>query len=146
MNNSRLAAAAALAALAALAAVKGHAAGHDDTAPRTAALKWLSGGIGKDDVAHMRSLARRYSLEMEFSARRDNEFVADATIRIEDAHGHVVFRDTDAGPIVLVDLEPGSYEVRATAEGHSELRTVQVPSHGTARLYFHWNEERSGGS
>ena len=129
MRNRKLLAGAALAVL---------MAGTMSTA-QAAAPAYLNGGIGKDEAARLHAAAKDYSLQIEFSERRDNEFIADADLKIADARGKTVFQRSDAGPIVLVRLAPGTYRVTATADGRSETQTTTVASHGTASLYFHWD-------
>jgi hypothetical protein len=124
--NTRTLAAALLAALAA-----GTAA---------AAPAYLNGGIGKDDVRRIETAAPGYPLRLEFSARKDNEFLADAQVRITDLQGRTVFEHADAGPILLVKLPPGRYRVTAIADGgHSQTREVNIGDSSPARVYFHWN-------
>ena len=106
---------------------------------------FMNGGVGKDDAARMHAQAKHYPLQIEFSERHDNEFVADAKVKIADARGHTVFERSGMGPILLVRLPSGRYRVTASADGHAEARTVRVPGHGTKTVYFHWNDahERS---
>src|SRR5438067_9542230 len=74
-------------------------------------LDVMNGGIGKDEAARMRAAERNYSLALQFSERRDNEFVAGAAVKIVDAHGRIMLFRRDAGPILLVKLAPGRYTV-----------------------------------
>lgn len=101
-------------------------------------LQVMNGGIGQDEAARMRAAEPHYSLALQFSERRDNEFVAGAGVKIVDAHGRIVLFRRDAGPILLVNLAPGRYAVSATVDGRTETRTVLVPHTGTERMYFHW--------
>lgn len=106
--------------------------------PGTAEPAYLSGGVGKEDAARMRAAAKDYSLQIEFSERRDNQFITDADLKIVDGHGKTVVHKSDAGPITLVRLHPGMYRVTATERGRSETQTATVPEHGLVHVYFHW--------
>jgi hypothetical protein len=104
-----------------------------------AAPDYLSGGIGEEDVRRMETAAPNYSLRVEFSAGEDNEFLADVAVSITEPQGRLVFEHVDAGPILLVKLEPGTYRVMATAPDRSpEVKTVTVGGSGVSRLDFHW--------
>lgn len=99
---------------------------------------YLNGGVGQEDAARMQAAAKDYSLKVEFSEKRDNQFVAGARVKIVDAHGRTVFRRADAGPILLVRLAPGTYKVTARADGRSETQAATITPHQTSTLYFHW--------
>jgi hypothetical protein len=106
----------------------------------SAAPAYLNGGIGKDDARRMETAAPRYPLRLEFSARKDHEFLADARVRITDLHGRTVFEHADAGPILLVKLQPGTYRVTAEAQGgRPETQVVKIGDGAPARVYFHWD-------
>jgi hypothetical protein len=109
-------------------------------APATAGAEpaYLNGGVGKDDAARMHAEAKGYTLQAEFSQRRDDEFVAGADMTITDVHGKTVLHVPDAGPITLVKLAPGAYTVAARFGGQTETRSAKIEPQGTARLYFHW--------
>jgi hypothetical protein len=99
---------------------------------------YANGGIGKEEEAYMRRIAKDFSLHIEFSERKDNEFVADAKVVITDVRGNPVFMLGDAGPITLVNLQPGRYRVAATFRGKTEAQSVEIKPNATSALYFHW--------
>jgi hypothetical protein len=49
------------------------------------ATTYLNGGIGKEEEAAMRRVAKEFPLRMTFSERKDGEFVADVPVVIADA-------------------------------------------------------------
>jgi hypothetical protein len=107
-------------------------------APAVAGPAFLNGGIGQDEVARMHVAAKDYPLRIEFSEKRDKEFLADAHVKVVDAQGHTVFRSAEAGPILLLKLDPGTYRVTARVDGRSETQTATLRPHKTETLYFHW--------
>lgn len=107
---------------------------------------FLNGGIGHDEAVRMHERAKDYSLQVEFSARRDHQFLADAHVKIVDSHGRTVYRNAEAGPILLARLEPGTYRVTARDAGRSETQTVTISPHHTSTLYFHWRDGGHAGA
>jgi hypothetical protein len=99
---------------------------------------FMNGGIGKDEEAYMRKAGKDFNLRIEFSERKDNEFVADADLAITDVRGNPVFLLPSAGPIVNLNLPPGKYRVAASFKGKTETQLVNVPASGGQDLYFHW--------
>ncbi len=99
---------------------------------------FMNGGVSKADEAYMRKAGRDFNLRIEFSERKDNEFVADADLTITDLQGMPVFVLSDAGPIVNLNLPDGQYRVAATFHGQTEVQHVTVKGRTGQDLYFHW--------
>jgi hypothetical protein len=113
------------------------------------AVPFMDGGIGTTEAAAMRKDGREFDLRMELSARRDNEFIADADLLISDMSGATVFALADAGPIVNLDLPAGRYHVSATRHGQTKSQLVNLNGQagGSGKdLYFHWQGSSSGDS
>jgi hypothetical protein len=110
-------------------------------------VPFMDGGIGQSEAASMRRAGRDFDLRMEFSSRKDNEFVAAANLLVTDMSGAPVLTLADAGPIVNVDLPAGRYRVAATWHGRTETRFVSLngkAGQGGTDLYFHWQAGRKG--
>ncbi len=99
---------------------------------------FMNGGIGKPEAAYMRKAGKDFNLRIEFSERKDNEFVADADLTITDLRGNPVFALPNAGPIVNVNLPDGRYRVAASFHGKSETQLVTLRANAGQHLYFHW--------
>jgi hypothetical protein len=99
---------------------------------------FMSGGVDKDEEAYMRRMGKDFNLRVEFSERKDNEFVADADLTITDMRGNPVFALPKAGPIVNVKLPDGRYRVAATFHGKTETQLVTLRGKPGQDLYFHW--------
>jgi hypothetical protein len=102
-------------------------------------IPFMVGGIGKDDETFMRRAGKLFNLRIEFSARKDNEFVVDTALAIADLQGNPVFAMPNVGPIVNINLPDGDYRVAATYKSKTETRVVKVRGDKGQDLYFHWN-------
>ena len=110
-------------------------------AARTVAgVKYVQGGIGRDEAAAMMSEARNYPLAVVFSGGTDNHFVANVELRVRDASGRTVLQTHSEGPIVLVDLPAGKYLVDAEYRGKAVQRSAELSPKRAARLDFHWTD------
>jgi hypothetical protein len=107
-------------------------------------VAYVSGGIGEHQQAAMRAAAGRYSLMMTF-AERDGDFLNDIKVNIANSGGHTVL-DTLSGPMLLVDLPPGQYTVRADFGGETLVRSVDVKRGQNRELAYAWpnNIEKRG--
>ena len=105
-----------------------------------AGVKYVQGGIGKDEAAAMLAEARNYPLALVFSGGADNHFVADVDIRVRDAAGKTVLQTTADGPIVLIDLPAGKYVVDAEYRDKTVTVRTELAPQRARRLDFHWSE------
>jgi len=86
----------------------------------------------------MKEEARHYPLSMVFSAKKDNEYLADVHVDIRNKAGKEVLNTVSDGPIMLVKLPAGSYKVSAQVGGKTLHRSVRIPAKGDEQLNFHW--------
>ncbi|GAB3551715.1 hypothetical protein GCM10027343_36330 [Noviherbaspirillum agri] len=102
-------------------------------------VKYVCGGIGRDEVASLERAASDYDLMMTFAAS-NGAYLADVDVAIADARGRTVLNVTCDGPILLVDLPArGNYRVEAEAEGRTLTRTARVDQRGPAqRIRLAW--------
>jgi hypothetical protein len=103
---------------------------------------FVNGGITSDEADVIRQEATHYPLEITLARRGEtpglNDFVAGAQLRVIDSAGRLVVDRTDAGPIFLADLPPGSYTIEATYSGQTKTDRVQVSNAGRAQVTLLW--------
>lgn len=102
------------------------------------ATTYVNGGIGQDEETAMRHMAREFPLRMTFSERKDGEFIADVPVAISDMNGKLLFKLTNAGPLLYVKLPDGKYKVSARFKGLTEIQEVTLHGKDGKNLYFHW--------
>lgn len=102
-------------------------------------VSYLNGGVGEDEVQHIKGLMKDYSLRLAFSraGRPRAEYVASVAVTVTDAKGKVVFELASAGPYLLLKLPDGKYSVTATYENQSVTRPL-VAGKGTQPVNFVW--------
>lgn len=99
---------------------------------------YLNGGVGQGSQDKMKSEAAQWPLHLTFSAKADNDYVADVQLAIHDHQGAEVLKLKDAGPITYVRLPPGSYRISANHDGKEKVRSVDVGR--SSAVNFHWDE------
>lgn len=99
---------------------------------------YLNGGIGADEEQMMRKAAKDWPLRMIFSARKDNEFVADVRLLVTNAKGAPVLMLHGAGPMTYAMLPAGKYRISASHKGQTETREVTLDGKTGRDVYFHW--------
>jgi hypothetical protein len=101
-------------------------------------IAYVSGGIGHDESVAMKAEAKSYPLSLIFSAGKDNAYLADVKITIKDKSGKEVLNAVSDGPIMLVKVPAGRYDIAAERNGKALHRTVQVNHKGDKQVNLHW--------
>jgi len=105
-------------------------------------IRYLAGGVGADARDSMRRRAPDYSARLSFSAGRDDHYVPDVRVTVRDARNKVMLELPEAGPLVYIDLPPGSYAIEAEHAGtvrHREIRIGKEMPH--RRAFFHFPDD-----
>jgi hypothetical protein len=105
-------------------------------------IRYITGGIGKDESEAMKAAESNYSVSLTFAVQRDGkaEYLANVPVTIRDASGNTVFSISNDGPYLLVSLPAGSYDVSASHDGQVKSKRVTVGSKGHAdRVTFDWS-------
>jgi len=118
-------------------------------APQTEnGVQYVSGGIGKDESDAFKAAKSQYPLAMTFAATSPGSsstpYVAQIQVEIKDESGKTVLNLPSVGPYLLVDLEPGHYEISATYEGDTQTHEVTVVGDGSADLRYTWQRPATG--
>lgn len=120
--------------------------------PATAALtegrtntghRYLTGGVGIEEVDAMRAESARYSLQV-ITAAKTGAYLAGARVRITGPGNEVVLDTTIDAPWLLVDLPAGPYTVRATHSGNTAENRVTIAPGKTQRLTLHFDAPVDG--
>ena len=105
---------------------------------RVAGVEVLQGGASEEEMAYLQAQASRYALQVLFSGRGGAYGVAQK-LTVRDGAREVV-SVSDAGPLVMLKLPPGTYAVEADFGGAVERRAVTIGS-GATRV--NWNSPQA---
>jgi hypothetical protein len=100
-------------------------------------VTYVSGGVGKESIDRLSSLARDFNLKLVF-AMKSGAYVSGVRVAIADAAGKMLLDTTSEGPWFLAKLPAGNYQVVANFEGTALKKQVAI---GAARLRtvdFRW--------
>lgn len=100
-------------------------------------VEYLSGGIGQTEAQHMKRAARDYSLAFLF-ATPAGQYLADVDVQLKDSNGAAVLSVEDTGPMLLVNLPPGRYQVEAAYNGSSKKTVVDVRRGSHRNIDLRW--------
>ncbi|MGH8713221.1 MAG: carboxypeptidase-like regulatory domain-containing protein [Casimicrobiaceae bacterium] len=108
---------------------------------RQGPVRYVSGGIGKDQSTQMLRDASMFPLALEFVQGGNKQhalYLADVQVQIKDAAGKRVLDTHADGPFLLARLPDGHYTVSAEHAGQTKVRSVQVAQGKHQRIVFDW--------
>ena len=88
-------------------------------------MRWVCGGIGSDESTAMRGAMKSHPLSLLF-ARKDGAYLADVDVRIHATAGAPALTLRANGPVCLVDIPAGRYNIEATTEGMTQKQEVTL--------------------
>lgn len=78
-----------------------------------AAIRYISGGVGEEDLQALDIEQDNHRLKMVFTTL-DGTFLADIAVLVLDTKNNTLLDTRSEGPVMLLDLPSGNYQVRAT--------------------------------
>ncbi len=100
-------------------------------------IKYITGGIGEEEAAAMRGMAKDFTLNLVFSERGGGKITGINAVIFND-QGQRVFYIKDAKPLVYVNLPAGKYRVLATYEGEKQGFVVTLENGVNKKLILNW--------
>ena len=100
-------------------------------------VPYLSGGVGEEEIDLLRQVDGAYNVKLIFAATAGN-YLSNVHILIEDSQGTKVLEAVSEGPWFYTKLSPGTYNVRAQAEGQTRQQRAQISQQKRTQLQFYW--------
>jgi hypothetical protein len=86
---------------------------------------YITGGVGLEERAALEERMGDYNLKLIFALEEGN-YLSSVDVTIRDDRGNTVLQTTTNGPWLAARLPEGSYTVRATIQGETQEKTVEV--------------------
>lgn len=101
-------------------------------------VKYLTGGIGLTEREQMAAAEKDYNLKVEM-ATTAGFYVANAHVIIWDKAGAMILEATSDGPLMLVSLPAGTYNVNIIYQDKEQKKTVTLDGKSSRKLVFVWD-------
>lgn len=99
-------------------------------------IQYVTGGVGDEEQKALQATATKdFNLEVTVAVTEGN-YRSGVDLALLTG-GSEVLRTTTDGPMFLAKVPPGRYEVRATADGKTQTKTVDVAADRRASAVFH---------
>jgi hypothetical protein len=104
----------------------------------SSSVPYISGGVGLAARDELLAKEAEYNLKV-VTAARSGAYLSGVRVIIEAAGGKQVLNTEMEGPLLLVQLPPGSYTIKAMLGGEMLTRTVLIPAQGRRQAMFQWD-------
>jgi hypothetical protein len=105
--------------------------------------RYISGGIGDEELASIRADAGLFSLRLLFAEEGTGAYKAEVTVIIESPDGQPVLKVNSAGPLLYTNLPAGRYKITARSNGQLLVREVSVAKHKAIDVTFHFRKSKN---
>jgi hypothetical protein len=102
-------------------------------------VTYVSGGVGSDEKEAMDAARPEYNVHLLFAQGR-GEYLSNVKVSVSDANNHAILDTIADGPMLFVNLRPGSYIIRADLDGRVLQKKLNVTSKKSAAVTFLWAE------
>jgi hypothetical protein len=109
-------------------------------------VTYITGGVGEDEAKAIKVEAKNWPLNIEFSQYLGSHdaWVSQVYLTILDAKGDAIFEAHLDGPMFLVKLPSGHYEIVATYEGVTKKLKIQIVAGRPLHVSINWRLSKSG--
>ena len=100
--------------------------------------RFITGGVGLEESEPMKAMANNFSLTVVLAAT-SGAYLADTHVKIMDARGNQVLELQMNSPYLLVQLDPGRYDIEANYKGMVQNRRINIDANSRQRVVFTYN-------
>ena len=100
-------------------------------------IPYLSGGIGDEELEEIDRARPNYNTRLVL-AEASGAYVSNVTLKIATVLGEPIISLSGTGPLLLLQLPPGSYLINATYEGRTVQKRFDVRDDAAGRVSVLW--------
>jgi hypothetical protein len=101
-------------------------------------IRYLNGGVGKDEEMAIKAQGRDYNVHMTFAAGQRSAYLAGVKLTVTGSKGNTVLMNGEAGPLFYAKLPAGSYHATAEINGMKQTKSFTVGNSGSVNVVFFW--------
>ncbi len=107
-------------------------------------LRYMTGGIGEDQVAEMKPYAKKFTLNLIFSEGVVGRLATNVNVNIYDEESNLKFRIVGSQPVLYVNLPAGTYTVLANNNGNKLRQKITVEDNSNQKVILNWKDLGNG--
>ena len=103
-------------------------------------IQLTSGGIGSEESEMLIELGKKWPLTLQFAQDHSERplWVADVNVRIYNTDKKLILETLSDGPILLINLNPGTYAFEFNYDGRPLRQTIRIESGKRVKLNITW--------
>ena len=103
-------------------------------------IAYISGGVGDGESEAILAEAKQWSVLLELSQLENGRgvWIFGAKIKLVNKQQKVIFNAQADGPYMLINLNPGDYQILATYQGVEQKRALTVKADSSQKLNIFW--------
>ena len=102
--------------------------------------KYVTAGIGEEEAAQMKHIAKNYTLNLLFSEGVVGRWAMDVNVNIYDEASNLMFRIVAAKPVLYVNLPAGTYTILANNNGNKLRHKVTLEADTNKKVVLNWKD------
>ena len=104
-------------------------------------IAYVAGGIGSEESVAIELESKQWPLMLQFSQVDEKGWgvwIADVQVKIVNGKNQEIFSAICNGPMMLINLSPGQYDVIGIYEGKAQKRSVLIQADEPQKISFFW--------
>ena len=104
-------------------------------------IAYVAGGVGSEESAAIEMESKQWPLMLQFSQVDEKGWgvwISDVQVKIANDKNQEIFSAICNGPMMLINLAPGQYDVVGIYEGKAQKRPALIQTNKPQKLSFFW--------
>lgn len=101
-------------------------------------ISYQTGGLGQEELEQLRQHEANYNTQFSFANAADRAYLNNLQVRVTDAEQQLIFEDNEVGPLLYLQLAPGTYELKASSKGVEKAVTFSLKEGSNYRDVLTW--------
>ena len=106
----------------------------------TQGFKYITAGIGEEEVAVMKRQAKNFTLNLLFSEGLVGRWAMNVNVNIYDEASNLMFRIVGAKPVLYVNLPAGTYTILANNNDNKLRHKVVLEADNNKKVVLNWKD------
>ena len=100
-------------------------------------IRYMTGGIGDEELAQIDAAKTDYNVKLVL-AEKTGTYISSVKLTLSNILGDTLVDIASAGPLVLLQLPTGTYQINATYEGKLLQKRIDCRANRAQTVVFGW--------
>jgi len=104
-------------------------------------IAYVAGGIGSEESAAIEIESKQWPLMLQFSQVDEKGWgvwISDIRVKIVNSNNQEIFSAICNGPMMLINLAPGQYDVVGIYDGNAKKRSTLIQANKHQKISIFW--------